>query len=344
LLLRTHPRPILPTGVDIDRFLERNRGAWERLDALVTRARGNPARLSADELRELLALYQRVATHLSLARTYLRDPGLVASLTNTTARAGALIYGTRPRTWAVVGRFFADTFPAAVWYARAFVLIAAALLLVPAAALGTWLANSPAALDVAAPPALREALITEDFEAYYSSAPAAQFATGVTTNNIRVGALAFALGVAACVPTALVLVSNGLNVGAVAGVFAAASEHAKFWGLLIPHGLLELTAVFIAGGAGLRLGWTLIDPGDRRRGEALVEEGRRAFVLVLGVVGAFVVAGLIEGFVTPFLPTWLRVGIGVTVELAFLTYLVVRGRSAVSRGLTGALGEEPLGG
>ena len=112
---------------------------------------------------------------------------------------------------------------------------------------------------------------------------------------------------------------------------------------MLPHGLLELTAVFIAGGAGLRLGWTLIDPGDRTRGAALAEEGRRAFVIVMGLVVVFAVAGTIEGFVTgrPW-PTWLRVGIGASVEAAFLAYLVRRGRAPARAGFTGALGEAPV--
>jgi len=108
--------------------------------------------------------------------------------------------------------------------------------------------------------------------------------------------------------------------------------------------MLELTAVFVAGASGLRLGWTVIDPGDRPRGEALAEEGRRAVVIVLGLILTFFVAGTIEGFVTgrPW-PTVLRVGIGAVAEAAFLGYIWVLGRAAARRGLTGALGEEDEG-
>jgi uncharacterized membrane protein SpoIIM required for sporulation len=117
-------------------------------------------------------------------------------------------------------------------------------------------------------------------------------------------------------------------------------QQPKFWGLILPHGLLELTAVFIAGGAGLRLGWTLIDPGDRTRRAALAEEGRRALAIVAGLVVVFAVAGTIEGFVTgSSLPTWARVGIGVVGEATLLSWLFVRGRAAARQGLTGALGE-----
>ena len=326
--------------MDIDRFVATHRAAWDRLDALTRRGGRGVARLSADELDELVELYQRVSAHLSYARTYLGDPALVTTLTGLVARAGAVVYGTRPRTLRAAGRFVADTFPAALWHARWFVAVSAALFCVPAVAVGTWLARSPAALDVAAPPALREAYVEEDFEAYYSSEPAAQFATHVTTNNIQVGVLAFAAGILLCLPTAYILALNGANLGGAAGLFAAVGQSGKFYGLILPHGMLELTAVFVAGAAGLRLGWTLVDPGDRPRAAALVEEGRRAVVIVVGLVGVFSLAGLIEGFVTGHLPTLPRIGVGVVSWTAFVVYAAVRGRGAAARGLTGALGEQ----
>ena len=135
----------------------------------------------------------------------------------------------------------------------------------------------------------------------------------MTVNNIQVSLLAFAGGILLCVPTAALLVFNGANVGVAGGLFAAAGQLAKFFGLILPHGLLELTAVIVAGAAGLRLGWSIIAPGDRPavRGRG----GRRpasAVVIALGLALAFVVAGLIEGFVTGRgVPTPLRVAIGV---------------------------------
>ena len=154
-------------------------------------------------------------------------------------------------------------------------------------------------------------------------------------NNIRVSFLAFALGIVFCVGTAAVLIQNGYLLGAVMGLFHNVGEPAKFWGLILPHGLLELTAIVVAGAAGLRLGWTLIAPGDRPRTTALAEEGRRSVVIVLGLMLAFIVAGLIEGFVTPSgLSTPLRIAIGVIAEVAFVTYIITRGRLAESMGMT----------
>ena len=330
--------------MDIDRYIAVNGPVWARLAELTGRAQRGVGRLPAAELDELVRLYQRVASHLSYAQTYYRDPALTAKLSGLVARSAAVVYGNRPRTLRVLGRFFTSTFPAAVWHLRHFVLAATLLSLVPALAIGIWISRSAAAVEALGPPAVREAYVNRDFEAYYSSEPAGAFASQVFSNNVQVAFVAFALGVLFCVGTAYVLVSNGAQLGLVAGLFAAVGQSPKFWGLVLPHGLLELTSVFVAGAAGLRLGWTLIDPGDRGRAAALAEEGRRAVVIVLGLIVAFAVAGAIEGFVTgrPW-PTFARVGIGVVAEAAFLAYVVVLGRAAAARGLTGALGEEDAG-
>lgn len=326
--------------MDVDTFLATNQPSWDRLSSLVRRAGRSVGRLSPDELEEMVALYQRTATHLSYARTTYRDPALTATLSSLVARAGAVVYGSRPRTLRALGHFFAVTFPAAVWYSRRFVAVSAALLLIPAFAVGLWVASSPRAVEATGPKAVREAYVNQDFEQYYRSAPASEFASHVFTNNVQVSIYAFAAGILLCLPTALILMVNGANVGVAGGLFASVGQQTKFWGLILPHGLLELTAVFIAGGAGLRLGWTLIDPGDRTRRAALAEEGRRALAIVAGLVVVFAAAGTIEGFVTgSSLPTWARVGIGVLGEAVLLTWLIVRGRAAAAQGLTGALGE-----
>src|SRR6266699_2552864 len=250
-----------------------------------------------------------------------------------------------PRTLLAVGRFFAVTFPAALWHIRWFVAVATLVSVLPAVGIGIWLANSPAAVEATAPAAVREAYVNHDFEAYYSSAPASEFAASVFSNNVQVAFVALALWILLCVGTLYVLIVNGANLGIALGLFAAVGQQPKFWGLVLPHGMLELTSVFIAGAAGLRLGWTLIDPDDRPRLTALAEEGRRTVVIVVGLILTFAAAGAIEGFVTgrPW-PTALRVGIGGIVEIAFLAYALTLGRGAAARGLTGALGERDEGG
>lgn len=321
--------------MDRDTFVARNGRDWDRLDVL-----SRQHALSADETDELVRLYLRASSHLATARRRYRDVNLLLYLNGVVTRANAVVYGTRARSSRRVLHAVTHTFPAAMWHARKAILVSTAVFLVAFALAAVWIATTPAAADVAIPPHVRDAYLEEDFANYYSSQPAAQFATLVFTNNARVGILAFGAGILFAVPTLLVLAYNGLNVGVAAGIFHAAGRAPLFWGLILPHGLLELTAIFVAGGSGLRLGWTLISPGDRTRSQALTDEARRAVVIVLGLVFVFLVAGLIEAFVTPSgLPTWARVGTGILVEVAFLSYLVGFGRAAAQRGYTGALGE-----
>src|SRR5947208_3943960 len=129
-----------------------------------------------------------------------------------------------------------------------------------------------------------------------------------------------------------------INVGVIVGYMSAAGKLGLFFGLIAPHGMLELTAVFVASGAGLRLGWTMIDPGPRRRSDAIAEEGRSTVAIALGLVVVLAVSGVIEAFVTPSgLPTWARLAIGAVAEVAFLTYVIVLGRRGVRAGATGDL-------
>jgi uncharacterized membrane protein SpoIIM required for sporulation len=113
-------------------------------------------------------------------------------------------------------------------------------------------------------------------------------------------------------------------------------------GLLTPHGLLELTAVFLAGSAGMRLGWSVVSPGDRPRGQVLAEQGRAVVAVALGLIGVLAVSGLIEAMVTPSpLPTIARIGIGVAAEIAFLAYIFHFGRKAALAGETGDIDDAP---
>jgi uncharacterized membrane protein SpoIIM required for sporulation len=322
--------------LDRDSFVERHSEGWRRLDTLASRRTRTAA-----ETDDLVRLYLRTSSHLATARRRYRDPALLLHLNILLSRANAQVYGTRTRSLRAIRDAVVRTFPAAVWHARRPIAVSAAVFIATFAFTAVWLATSPAALDVAVDPEVQAAYLGGDFEDYYSSQPAAQFAALVFTNNARIGLLAFAAGIALAVPTLFVLAFNGLNLGVAAGLFHAAGAAPQFWGLILPHGLLELTAVFVAGGAGLRLGWSVIDPGDRPRRVALAEEARRAVVIVLGLVVVFFVAGLVEAFVTPSgLPTWARVGTGALVEVTFLAYAFGLGRIAAAEGYTGALGEQ----
>lgn len=316
--------------MDIDAFVATHQGGWERLQQLTKQARKLTS-LRPDELDELLHLYQRAGSDLAHARVaYAGDQSVVSRLTLLVGDAHSVLYAQRDtEITRSIGSFATVTFPLAVWSLRRFITIAALLMLVPWAVMTIWLAVSPKAFDLVAPDAVKEAYVNGEFEDYYSSQPAQNFASQVFLNNIRVAFLAFAAGILLCVVTAVLLAYNGAMVGVAGGLFWQAGQAGKFWGLILPHGLLELSAVVVAGAAGLRIGWTVIDPGDRSRFSALTEEARRAGNVLVGLVVAFLLAALVEGFVTgrPW-PTGVRVGIGVAVFLAFWGWTVICARTA----------------
>lgn len=160
------------------------------------------------------------------------------------------------------------------------------------------------------------------------------------TNNAWVAAVSIAFGVLG-LPVLWVLAQNMLNLSVVAALMIEHGRGDLFFGLILPHGLLELTAVFVAAGVGLRLFWSWIEPGDRTRSRALAQEGRAAAGVALGLVLVLLVSGAIEAFVTPSgLPTWARIGIGVLAELAFLAYVYGPGRRAYLAGHTGDVAED----
>jgi uncharacterized membrane protein SpoIIM required for sporulation len=326
--------------VDIDRYISRNQPAWDRLTELVRRGRHHIADLQPAELDELVQLYQRASAQLSYARTTFGDASLTNRLTRLVADASGVIYGKRARSWRPIRTFFAVSFPAAVWDSRRFIAIGFLLFFVPALLMGTWLTHDQQALDASASPAKRTEYVDQRFEQYYSDQPHALFFTEVTTNNIMVSFLAFGGGAAFCAFGAYLLIVNGMMLGQAASWMITEGDAMRFFGLILPHGLLEISAICIAGGSGLRLGWCLIAPGDRTRADALAEQGRRSVVIVMGLMAMFVAAGSIEGFVTGSgLAPAPRVAIGVVAWTVFAAYLVIRGRAAAARGFTGELGE-----
>ncbi len=326
--------------MDVDAFVAAHRAEWDRLEALTRRRR-----LRGDEADELVLLYQRAATHLSVVRSSSPDPALVGRLSTLVARARSAVTGAHVPAWRELARFFTVSFPAAVcrsW--RWWVAVGVAFCLL-GWVVGAWVAATPAVRSsIAAPESIRE--LTKpggDFETYYSSAPASSFAFQVWSNNAWIAAGCLILGVLLGLPVIWILLQNALNVGIAGGLMASVGRLDVFFGLITPHGLLELTAVFIAAGYGLRLGWTVIDPGPRTRGAALAAQGRAAAGVALGLGAVLLVSGVIEAFVTPSgLPTWARIAVGVLAEASFLAYVIVLGGRAIRAGESGDVPEEDL--
>jgi uncharacterized membrane protein SpoIIM required for sporulation len=310
--------------VDLDAYVAEHASEWRRLEQLAGRRR-----LAAEEADELIALYHRAGTHLSAIRSRAADPALVARLSRLVLTARGAITGGGTFSWAVVGRFFTTTFPLAVFQAWRWWSAVAVSFTALAFAMMWYVAGHPDVQRAFMSDREIQQLVNSDFANYYSQYQAQNFALRVWTNNALVAALCLAAGVY-LFPVVLALAYNLFNIGLQGGVMIGNGRADVFFGLIVPHGLLELTAVFVAAGTGLRVGWSWIAPGpDRTRGRALAETARPAMLVALGLAGVLAISGLIEAFVTPSgLPTSVRIAIGVLAWLGFLAYVLVLGGRA----------------
>jgi uncharacterized membrane protein SpoIIM required for sporulation len=327
--------------VDVDAFVLTHRPTWDRLDQLVKRRRS----LSGAEVDELVELYQRVSTHLSMLRsagTIGSDSLLIGRLSSLIARARSAVTGAHAPLSSTFVRFWTVSFPVVAYRTWRWWLATAAVFFGVAALIACWVAGNPEVQSALGTPSDIDELVNHNVESYYSEHPGAAFALQVWVNNSWVTAQCIAFSVVLGLPIPIVLFQNAANVGLIAGLMFQAGKGGILLGLLAPHGLLELTAVFLAGATGMRLGWSVISPGDRPRGQVLAEQGRGVVSVAVGLVGVLLVSGLIEGLVTPSsLPTFVRVGIGIIAEVAFLSYIVYFGRRAVKAGETGDIDDAP---
>ncbi|MGH3531235.1 MAG: stage II sporulation protein M [Mycobacterium sp.] len=324
--------------MDVDAFVLAHRGTWDRLERLVK----NRRRLTGAEIDELVELYQRVSTHLSMLRSGSTDSALIGRLSTLVARARAAVTGAYAPLTSEFTRFWTVSFPVVAYRAWRWWLATAVAFFVVAAVIALWVINSPEVQSTIGTPSEIDELVNHDFASYYSEHSAGAFGLQVWVNNSWVAAQCIAFSVVLGVPIPFVLFENAANTGVVAGLMSQAGKGDVLLGLLIPHGLLELTAVFLAAAAGMRLGWSVISPGRRPRGQVLAEQGRAVVAVAVGLVLVLLVSGAIEALVTPSpLPTFLRIGIGIVAEAGFLSYIVYFGRRAVRAGETGDIADAP---
>ncbi|WP_341358787.1 stage II sporulation protein M [Georgenia sp. M64] len=324
--------------MDTDAFAAVHEPQWRRLEEL---SRGR--RLTGQEVDELVRLYQATAGHLSALRTSAPDPYLVGRLSTLLGQARARIAGAHELRLADVGRFFTTTLPAAFFRVRWWTVAVMVAWVGLAVVVGAWAAGTPAVMAQLGTPAELERYAREAFEAYYSDNPAPDFAAQVWTNNAWIAAQVIGLGITGVFPL-YVLYANAVGVGHAGAIMAVHGDLGVFFGLILPHGLMELTAIFIAGGTGLKLFWTALAPGRRSRSRALAQEGRALVTVAMGLVVVLAVSGLVEGFVTPSpLPTGVKIAVGALVLAAYWAYTLVLGRRAVRQGHTGDLADDLAG-
>lgn len=324
-----------------------DRQRWARLAELIAIAdRDGMGALRPHELDEFVRLYRRTTADLAAARARGHDQRLSAHLNGLAGRAAGLIYGGRARR-IDLREFFAVTIPRTFRRHGAYVAIACAIFAAPALIAFAAAAADPAWADALVAPRLRE--VIEEFLArdvpagqYFADTQSVMGADNLSgmilANNLRVALMSFAYGLTAGLGTLYVLAGNGLMVGALLGLGAHHDRCADILAIIAPHGFLELFAIFMAGGAGLMIGWALIDPGDRRRVDALAAAAGEAVVVLMGALVLLGAAALIEGFVSPqttgvLQSNGLRVLVGFTAWLALFAWLaLVCGRSGRMEG------------
>lgn len=283
--------------------------------------------LAHDELRELALLYRQTAADLSSAREHRVDAQLAAYLNQLLGRAHNLIYsGVRPRPRGAV-HFYRVVFPQ-VFRATWRYTLAATILFAAGAAAGTGLAVAdPGFQRFVLGGQMMDTIERREMWTHGIVAIKPIASSAITTNNLSVAFAAFALGVTAGIGTSWMMLLNGVLIGVVGVACFRAGLSLSLWSFVAPHGALELPAIFIAGGAGLILARGLIDPGTLPRRESLAAAGRLAVRLLLGVIPLLVVAGAIEGFVSPeAIPPSAKFAIGGSMFVLLLLYLLAAGR------------------
>ncbi|MFC7405089.1 stage II sporulation protein M [Georgenia alba] len=326
------------TDVDPDAFAAVHEPQWRRLEELSRRRE-----LSGPEADELVRLYQATAGHLSALRSSAPDPQLVSRLSVLLGHARGRVAGTHELRLSDVVRFFAVSLPAAFYRVRWWTIGVALAFVALAVATGVNAATNPAVMSQLGTPTQLEEYAQEAFAAYYNNYPAPDFAAQVWTNNAWIAAQCIGLGITGAFPV-YVLYQNAVAIGQAGAIMEVYGDLEVFFALILPHGLMELSAVFIAGGTGLKLFWTAVAPGRRSRAQALAQEGRSLITVAVGLVVVLGVSGLVEGFVTgSFLPTWAELTIGALVLAAYWAYALLPGRWAVRSGEVGDLERDLAG-
>jgi len=322
--------------MDLDALTAARRGEWARLDEL-SRSR----QLTGREVDELVTRYRAASADLAEIKTSAGRTAHGDHVSTMLARARLRLTGAPENVLRQIPRFFALQLPAALYRVRWTTLAVAVGFVAVATVVALWVSGDAALVASLGSEADLEQYAENDFTEYYN--PAAVFAGTVWTNNAWIAAQCVLFGITGVWPL-MVLVQNAVGVGAAAAVMTAFDRADVFILYILPHGMLELTCIFVAGAAGLHIFWAWVAPGPRPRGEALAAEGRSLATVAIGLVFALGLSGLVEGFVTgqPW-PWWLKIGIGAAALAAFLVYMLVVGRRARRLGETGDLTEYETG-
>ncbi|MSP12556.1 MAG: stage II sporulation protein M [Chloroflexi bacterium] len=312
-------------------FIEIRQPNWRQLENLLQRAGRNLALLSDQELADLGRLYRLAASDLAVAQRDYAGQRVAIYLNQLVGRAHTLIYQSEPLRLRSIQHFYRQSFPQLYRHLWPYTTFAFLLFLLPALAsfLSVW--RHPEAIYTILGPGI-DGLVkqVEQGKLWTDIAPSVRSAASTTilTNNIQVMFLTFAGGITAGLLTVWILISNGLNLGAIFGLLQYHGLSSGLASFILAHSFIELSGIFFAGGCGLYLADGLLRPGILSRRDALVQRGSLAVRLILGCVPFLVLAGLIEGFISPSsLPAWFKLMVGFATGVLLYGYWLLGGRN-----------------
>lgn len=285
--------------MDYRTFVQRHRQDWRRLEELIDLLHKNRKKWTTKHVDEFQRLYQKATQHLATSQTYFPSEETTDYLNGLVSKAHNMLYQEQTSNWKQLKQMFGSSFIHLLGEQWKFVLISMLLFCLGGIAAFSAVYQDPMSLYSILPEEMAQSVDPSQLGEQDGAVDSPVMSAEILTNNIQVAFLAFAGGVTFGLLTVYLLIYNGIIVGALAALFMTHGKAYDFWAYIVPHGMIELTAIFIAGGAGLLMGYKLWVPGERTRSYQLKKYAYRSVLLLIGTLPLFIIAGVVEGYITP---------------------------------------------